>query len=71
VDGVAKTQQIFGQISAVLPGNPREERDAPLRILNRHIHSNNAKTEHIAQNGPVAGKDLRPDQTLTMPPFAP
>ena len=40
--GVAEAEQIFGEIGAVLPGDAGEERNAPFRILNRHIHSNNA-----------------------------
>jgi len=43
VDGIAEAKQIFGQIGAVLPGNAGNERHAPLRILNRHIHSNHTQ----------------------------
>jgi hypothetical protein len=40
--GIAEAEQIFGEIGAVLPGNTGEECNAPFRILNRHINSNNA-----------------------------
>jgi len=42
VHGVAEAEQIFGEIGAVLPGDAGEERNAPLRIVNRHVNSNNA-----------------------------
>ena len=42
VYGVAEAEQIFGQIGAVLPGDAGEERNAPFRIRNRHVHSTNA-----------------------------
>ena len=42
VHGVAEAKQIFGEIGAVLPGNAGDQRNAPLRILNRHIFSNKA-----------------------------
>ncbi len=32
VDGVTEAKQIFGQIGAVLSGDARQERNAPLRI---------------------------------------
>src|SRR6266404_4826657 len=37
--GVAEPKQIFGEIGAVLPGDTGEKGNAPLRILNSHIHS--------------------------------
>jgi hypothetical protein len=40
--GVTEAEQIFGKISAVLPGDTGEERDAPFCILNSHIHSKKA-----------------------------
>ena len=40
--GVAEAEQIFGEIGAVLPGDAGEERNAPFRILNSHVHSNKA-----------------------------
>ena len=40
VHGVAEAEQIFGEIGAVLPGHAGQQRNAPFRILNRHVHSN-------------------------------
>jgi hypothetical protein len=37
MDRVAEAEQIFGQISTVLPGDTGKERNAPFRILNRHF----------------------------------
>jgi hypothetical protein len=42
MDRVAKAEQIFGKIGAVLPSNAGEERNAPFRILDRHVYSNAA-----------------------------
>src|SRR6267142_3992711 len=40
--GIAEAEQIFGEIGAVLPGNAGKQRNAPFRILNRHVYPNNA-----------------------------
>src|SRR5579863_531689 len=37
--GVAEAEQIFGKISAVLPGHARDQRNALFRVLNRHSTS--------------------------------
>ena len=61
---VAEAKQIFGEIGAVLPGDAGEERNAPFRILNSHVHSNKApglpqkqfnadKPQYIALDRPV------------------
>ena len=39
VHGVAEAKQVFGEISAVLTGNTRDQRNAPLRIMSRHTFS--------------------------------
>jgi hypothetical protein len=58
--GIAEAEQIFGEIGAVLPGDAGNERNPPLRILNRHINSSNApglpkKQPNGAKSQPVAG----------------
>src|SRR5882757_4254968 len=81
--GIAKAEQIFGEIGAVLPGNAGKERNAPLRILNRHAHSNNApglaksshhaKSQYIARGRPLTLGLMDPSrttQTPIMPRFA-
>src|SRR5664279_1088917 len=80
MDGVAEAEQIFRQISTVLPGDTGKERDAPFRILNRHVRSNNApiqpgKTAPTARStGPIeqapgvtpaAGHNIRGERSLT------
>jgi hypothetical protein len=55
VDGVTEAKQIFGEIGAVLPGDAGKERNAPLRILNRHAHSNNAAKQ---PKNPASGRSL-------------
>jgi len=39
---VAEAEQIFGEIGAVLTGDPGKERNAPFGILDSHVHSNKA-----------------------------
>ena len=48
---VAEAEQIFGEIGAVLPGDAGEERHAPLRILSRHVYSND--TPGLAKGCPT------------------
>jgi hypothetical protein len=42
VHGIAEAEQIFGEIGTILAGNASNQCHAPLRIGNRHAHSNNA-----------------------------
>src|SRR3979490_2696786 len=42
MDRVAEAKQVFGEIGAILAGDASNQRNAPLRIRNRHVHSNNA-----------------------------
>jgi hypothetical protein len=42
VHGIAEAEQVFGEIGAVLPRDAGKQRNAPFRILNRHIHSDYA-----------------------------
>jgi hypothetical protein len=56
--GVAEAKQIFREIGAVLPGHAGKERNAPLRILNRHLQSNHAS------GPPISSSTLTKPQTL-------
>jgi hypothetical protein len=59
MQGVAEAKQLFGQIGAILPGHAGEERNAPLRILNRHIYL-------LQQNAelPISSSTLSDHRTL-------
>src|ERR1700687_5502762 len=63
--GVAEAKQIFGEIGAVLSGYAGEERHAPFRIVNSHIHSNRAPGLPEQQLNADKPKDVALDRSVT------
>ena len=56
VHGIAETQQVLGEIGAVLPGYAGDQRHPPFRTLSRHGLSNAPPRE---------GLNIRPGPSLT------
>jgi hypothetical protein len=67
--GVAEPKQIFGEIGAVLPGDAGEKRNAPLRILNSHIHSNKAPILPQKQFNAETHSYIALDRPVTLDPM--
>jgi hypothetical protein len=59
VHRVAEAEQIFGEIGAVLTGDAGNERNAPFRILNSHVHSNKAPGLPNSSSTPTNHDTLR------------
>src|SRR5258706_262975 len=59
VHRIAEAEQIFGEIGAVLTGDTGNERNAPFRILNRHVHSNKAPGLPKSSSTPTNHDTLR------------
>ena len=68
VHGVAEAEQIFGEISAVLPGDAGEQRHPPFRILNRHFHSNRQRSEHCPTDPERFERRSQPTDIALDPP---
>ena len=56
---VAETEQVFGEIGAVLTGDAGKEGNAPFRILSSHVHSNKAPRLPNSSSTPTNHDTLR------------